>query len=361
MCICEICEQEIEEKYMNEHNGSVYCDDCYNENYTTCEKCGETIEIESAQYYDGEYYCADCFDKNFMYCDDCEEYYPLDDMYYTAYGYYICQSCYNESYMTCDDCGEIYSYDDMNNSDYSNLCDNCYKEQMYQMGINDYCYSPDIVFYENDDEAQCRTNNLHIGIELEIQGNGRYEFCTNLTSEYDEATFYLKEDGSLDSNGVEIVSQPMSYNYICQNGDWKNVFDLMNTNDMNNTSGCGLHFHLDKMYLTEDNIKVIDFIVNMFSEYFEKIGGRKFGQYCYKEDKHFANWGRSCGSRYVAVNLENVDTVELRFCKSTDDYDTFINRLTAIYNIVKFAKQYQFNQIQELSIEEFINVFENIK
>ena len=39
--------------------------------------------------------------------------------------------------------------------------------------------------------------------------------------------FYLKQDGSLTDEGVEIVSQPMTYNFITQSGDWKFVFNQM--------------------------------------------------------------------------------------------------------------------------------------
>ena len=69
-------------------------------------------------------------------------------------------------------------------------------------------------------------------------------------------------DGSLNNTGVEIISHPMTYENIINSNHWKLLFDLLKENDMNNTENCGLHFHLDKIYFSNDNIKALDYIVH---------------------------------------------------------------------------------------------------
>ena len=331
------------------------------ENKFICYECEKEYEGDYCLYDDGEKYCITCFNELFFCCNSCNNFCDREEAIVTTDGCEICESCYNEYFASCESCGEIDCIDDLMYDDYSYnyYCSHCYHNICQEMGLHNYNYSPDnIIFYSNNES---RKDNLHIGIELEIQGGDRYSFCQEFMNEYDDDKFfYLKSDGSLDTSGVEIVSQPMTYNYIMNTSHWEDVFKIMNSNYMDNISGCGLHFHLDKEYLTDDNIKVIDYIVNNFSEYFEKMGGRPFNGYCRKTYKSINDWGVNTDNRYCAVNLENDNTVELRFCESTDDYDNFIKRVKLIFAIVEFAKTHSFkNTIKIKNIKKckcFLNI-----
>jgi hypothetical protein len=169
-----------------------------------------------------------------------------------------------------------------------------------------------------------------------------------------------------EDNGVEIVSQPMTYDFIMNNTDWYKVFRYMANHSMDDIDNAGLHFHLDKEYLTEKDIQMIDYIVNNYSEYFSELGGRSFDEcsrYCRKMKKSSDNWGKktSDDSRYQAVNLTNTNTVELRFCKSTYKWHTFIKRLKFIYALVQYSNQFTFEEILSKSKDTIIIEIENMK
>lgn len=115
---------------------------------------------------------------------------------------------------------------------------------------------------------------------------------------------------------------------------------------MKDTTNCGLHFHISRNFFAEESVRVLDYFVNTNSDYLEKIGGRKFNSYCEKRIKRMDSWGETYDSDHCdSVNLSNEDTIEIRFCKSTSDYDTFMERLKLIKNLVLFYKTISFEKI----------------
>jgi hypothetical protein len=260
----------------------------------------------------------------------------------------VCNECLKKNYYFCEE-EKRYRHNNVEKNIYENkqVCIFCLNN--LKKGLKHHCYTPEnIVFLHKQDES--RENNLHIGIELEIQGsniNNLVLFNKEVKKQYSDY-FYLKADGSLNEYGVEIVSYPMTCNYIEHNDIWKKLFKTIQKHNMNNTENCGLHFHLDKTYFTDDNIKVIDYIVNTFYEKIMDLTGRdeyELRDYAALQFKKENEWGTRIYNRYSAVNLENENTIELRFCKSTDDYDVFIERLKLILIIVNIAKQYSFKEV----------------
>ena len=360
--LCDNCGNEFEKDEMYEHDGEYYCEDCEEELFFICYECGESFSRDEEWEHDGEYYCEDCHNNLFTECPDCGEFVRNEDTVSIYCGAEtICQSCFEHgNYFTCDNCGEIFTYDEQNECNDSYYCNDCYASYCSDLGIHPYSYKPHTNFLEYKDESSLRGNNLHIGIELEIQGYKFEDFCKSMSKDYyDDDVFYIKRDGSLDNNGVEIVSQPMTLKYIIEGTDWKKCFDYLNEFEMNDTDNCGLHFHLDKQYLSEKDIAIIDYIVNQFSYYFENIGGRPFNSYCKSVDKYSSDWGKSTDGRYVAVNLENRDTVELRFCKSTYDFGVFLTRVKIIFALVKFVKKYNLDEVFEWNREDFEKKFQD--
>ena len=342
------------------------CEDCRSE-YFYCDKCGEFLHEDNMRFIDNGAYCDDCFDEKFGTCDCCNEYVNRDSLIETIDGSYICESCYNNEYNTCSVCDGVMSCEDAIWYGDECYCENCYNEMLENLGIHKYRFSPcNFTFHNDETESSLRTNNPYVGIELEIQGWQRDDFCKKMKNEYgNEDIFYMKEDGSLnDEEGVEIVSQPMTYNFIKKSSHFSRLFKLLDEYSMNDTCGCGLHFHLDREYCDKDNNNIgsiIDCIVNTFSNFFENVGGRKFNSFCQKsEDKLFGDWGKRNYSRYYAVNFENSNTIELRFCASTYDYKTFMDRVKMIFTIVCFAQKYSLKDVSNMKEDEFIRKFKRM-
>ena len=356
--ICCDCEEYINHNKEEYHlyNGNKICHTCFINYYDQCYHCDEVINEEDYYIINGRIVCQHCLDNRYSKCECCDEYYETDNGYWTYDDHFVCCDCYNNEYFTCEGCDYIFHENNLYSHNDCCYCEDCYNE--INANLHDWDYKPCVTFHGEED----RKNNLHIGIELEIQGNGYVEFANQMNETYDEDMFYLKSDGSLEDNGVEIVSQPMTYDFIMNNTDWYKVFRYMENHSMDDIDNAGLHFHLDKEYLTEKDIQMIDYIVNNYSEYFSELGGRSFDEcsrYCRKMKKSSDNWGKktSDDSRYQAVNLTNTNTVELRFCKSTCDFETFINRVKMIFAIANFSKLHDMKDFINIDNGEFEMMF----
>lgn len=222
------------------------------------------------------------------------------------------------------------------------LCVDCYRNLGDK--FHTYSFKPCPVFKGIKD----RKKHLHVGIELEIQTN-KFKYFILFLHLFRNKNIYLKRDGSLNEYGIEFVSMPMTFSYIINN-TFEMLFEKFREYNFNNTDNCGLHFHLDKEYLNQMDIAKIDYMVNNWCSQLSSIGGREYvnSRYCRVLYKNIDKYGIDTeGSRYVACNLTNRDTVELRFCKSTSDYYTFIKRVSLIFSLVDIAKQYTYKQLME--------------
>lgn len=370
---CCKCDEHLTESEINNFNGNIFCNECY-DNIHECEDCGEKIDVENDNYIivNGNYICKDCMD-NYYLCEECEEYVNSDSIIHTCDNHYVCSDCINNNYFQCEDCGEWCRDHESNNvnddlicddclgshyfscercdeyhhyrdeSPIDGICDDCYNDY-YDEGdeyhVHEYGYKPEPDFHKLDNEY----TKLYIGVELEIRGMYDHS-CSNKL--YHNVDFvYCKRDCSIGSDGIEIVSHPGTFDFHTKSNVWKEVFDILKENEMDDTSNCGLHFHISRNFFTEEAIKVLDYFVNNNSDFMAEHGGRSLEGYCKRNDKEISQWGnRSYSSHSDAINLTNKDTIEIRFCKSTPDHDTFMKRLKFIYDIVNFSMNISFKDI----------------
>ena len=246
----------------------------------------------------------------------------------------ICDDCYqNNVFEKCDICGEDCFEDWLNTDEYfdidteeyewNDICPACYKDNTLKYN-HDYKPFPTFHSCGNGDRKHC----LHIGIELELEGNtinNTRRFIGNVEDIFNDEYFYLKDDGSLnDKRGVEVISNPMMLPVAIKY--WKKIFDLIKENDMCSTENCGLHFHLDKECLNQKQISNIDYICNMHPETIKRIGGRDIVGNNWAEQiiKNNNDWGRitDADGKYSAVNFCK-NTIELRCFNSTDNWNNF--------------------------------------
>lgn len=276
-------------------------------------------------------------------------------------GGYICNDCYwncTSRFIKCDQCNIVIDMDD----DYivycektdNDVCEDCYKNIMK---IHSHHYEPKIKFYHKENEHRWR--HPHIGIELELITEDKSNFLNKYMDNFDD--FYFKYDGSLGNKGIEIVSMPMTSKVIAKH--WKPMFNLINQYKFKANHSCGLHFHIDREYLDLDTIKNIDYLINNNHDYFSNIGGRNFenNKYCLLSNKNNNCWGINIHGKYCAVNLMKKNTVELRFCASTSDYDKFIDRLKTIYATIQYCKYHTFNYITTVKKDFMIKEIKILK
>jgi len=332
-CNCEWCDTEIatedDVQYVNELQ---LCNDCH-DHAVPCgrRRCSTVVDT----YSEGLYYidqtntsvCSDCADSYYTYCSTHDTY--------------------------------------RNNGDHCSYCREDEEEYDYDggSGVHSYSYKPSPVFHDFMQQRKVLFNrdngtNPMTGFELEM------EYCnadsddtvTTLTDIFGDFV-YFKTDGSL-NDGVEMVSHPASINFL-RSLEWNRLSEVtrLGVRSSNAPGGtCGLHVHIGKAFFAGQETTFYRFL-NMFYSFAEQwkiIGGRDshYGRFLDPEDANMLHSVKAMrrnghgsslgGERYVAVNLQNRHTAELRFFKGTLNPATLMARIESVHAVARFAKDSRF-------------------
>lgn len=331
--MCPYCGRALDEDNAMEFNGQQMCDDCYDELTTTCDCCGVRVWRESVEGNSSTLLCSECYSDHYTTCEACGRLIHNDAAhYYDDTGYAYCSRCFNE---------------------------------MISKPIKAYTYKPDPIFYGS--------GNFYMGVELEIDEGGEYDENAEILCDMANRggiKIYCKHDGSL-NEGVEIVSHPMTLDYHLNEMNWQEIFKK--AIDMgycsHYTDTCGLHIHVNRTvfggdYDTQEEsiARVIHFIelhwneVLRFSRRTESNMNRwasRYGIHTTAQDTYKNAKNKRMG-RYVAVNLENMETIEFRLFRGTLRYDTFVATLQLIDEICHLAINLSDKQIEGMSWSEFV-------
>ena len=316
-------------------------------NIQTCGNCGRFI-------WDGEDYtvdghgriiCEDCM-QDMYYCEDCGDYFTEDDMVaiFDRYGdivKFVCANCADTDYNYCPECGRWYI--DSAFDDHNGTCVSCAPEII----LSYHSGNPNgLKFHGNADYSFI---NGYIGGELEITGLddraaadileacGGYDFC------------HFEHDCSVD--GAEIIFQPRTIeSWEAARPAVNSMYDILTEYDCTSEGGNGFHVHISRTAFGSTNEEQADAIakfMRLFSDdnflYCCQIAGcssadandwaKNCNQYTKEEQKRIAE--RHGGNRYIAVNVTNRNTVEVRLGRSTMDFDRFYGWLHFIAAMVR--------------------------
>lgn len=332
-----------------------------------CSKCGVALTEENAQHFDDQVFCIDCFERYITTCDNCGKIIWREDAEGDS-NYTLCSHCYEYSYTNCETCGRLIHNDDAmyldDDDDYS-YCRDCF-EKINNNAIKNYNYKPEPIFYGS--------GNIYFGVELEIDKGGEdsnnAQVLLDIANKNDDR-IYCKHDGSL-SYGFEMVSEPMTLEYHTNEMNWKNIFEK--AIDMgyrsHNTSTCGLHLHVNrtafgKTYEQQEQAigRVVYFVEKHWNELFSfsrrtheslnQWSGRYATISNTTEETYKKAKDKRLG-RYVAVNLENYNTIEFRLFRGTLRYKTFLATLQLVDEICYCAINMTDKEIEDMSWLDFV-------
>lgn len=324
-------------------------------------------DIEEARTTgNAQYFCPDCDDEH-TYCTDCRLYVERGNMMDIGWDEMRCESCY-DNYTQCEYCDSTYNME--NGPECS--CEDEMQESSRL--IHDYSFRPDPVFHGMRPDVL--TNDIKMfttmreprrisvtGFELEMEAdNCDLSEGAELATEIFGDSCYLKHDGSL-SNGFEVVSHPMTKEYI------QNVLPLARLRELSDmgmrsatTRTCGLHVHINKGFFEGRESSLYRFMSMFYrnTEQWKTLAGRSRSTYAQWDDHEATQMLRyakglrsgernqSNGDRYVALNLQNRATVELRFFKGTLNPKTIQARLEGVHAVAEYSVSQMFNiKIQE--------------
>jgi len=260
-----------------------------------------------------------------------------------------------DCYCAACDCG-LFS-GDVEEIDDEPFCDECYRERTGADGlIKSWSYKPTPSFLNDDGSAtsyyqrigkeivkdrygnESPRSKLYMGFEQEVECLNRSlkegaEKVLHKANE-EQQIVYLKEDGSIDY-GFEIVSHPGTLEFFMNHFNWEAISTLSEMKYKSwERKSCGLHIHMSRLAFANEKhlFKFLVFVyknpnqliqfagrqthyakfdIDAFLNGYDGWGHRKTvrGSSFMKMAKD----GHENDDRYCAVNLKNVQTIELRF------------------------------------------------
>jgi hypothetical protein len=331
-----------------------------------CEECGAYLGGTTTHIFDERVMCADCFHRLTTVCDCCSDRIWCSDAEGNDH-ITLCHYCYDNQFTTCESCGLLIRTDEAHydDSDYP-YCDACYREYK-DRPIKEYGYKPSPIFYGE--------GNFFMGIELEIDEGGEIESHAERIQDIANAEYshlYCKHDGSL-NDGFEIVSHPMTLDYHLHKMCWN---DILHTAvelgySSHNSGSCGLHIHCNRSAFGveyDDQELVIGRIVYFTEKHWDELV--KFSRRTPRTLNRWAARYATISSttketyekaknrylgRYVAVNLENEQTIEFRMFRGTLRYRTFVATLQLVHEICMLAIKLTDQDLESMSWSDFVS------
>jgi hypothetical protein len=291
--------------------------------------------------YNGEWIDSNYMERNSLVHDSDGNIRDIDDVYYW------------ESDCEYHDEPENEEEDDDDDEDDSDMDSAC---------INSYSYRPLMKFHKLSNENE---NTPFFGIELEVErknSNGlKHRYMAGLI---DHEHWYFKTDGSL-TDGFEIVTHPMTFNYIKQSEKtFTDSMKLLVENGYNSydANTCGMHIHISKNNFTTWHLyRFLKFFVEN-KEFIVAISQRKMeklkkwanieddsdSSLIYKAKKKDGN-----SERYVAINLKNSQTIEIRIFRGTLNINSFMKNIEFADALFMYTKENK-----EISLDGFKSYIE---
>ena len=367
--------------FMDSH-GNIYCRSCSEEVFE-CIDCHNTYHENEMEYIHPEgYVCHGCLSDNWTRCDDCDEYYrngDLNEIETTNSWRSVCSNCLDDYYQ-CENCGHyVHCNDVCFDDDDVPYCEDCYRGEENSM-IHNYHYSDDPAYNMEYLGEETRQNVLLMGVELEVEnrfGDSWRKVQVAAGEVHDvigEDYTTLCTDGSL-VNGFEIISCPANLNHHKKTLHWKEGLEkLVELGYRSHDGGhCGLHVHIDRKYFETQDMEEVEakFFISFRNnlEWLKAFSRRRNYEYCrpngYGDDEveNISKFSappdkawlkrKKDSRRYVAVNFNPDDTIEIRIFRGTLKYETFIATLELVRMWAFFVKTMPMDEICKLNLNSF--------
>lgn len=277
-------------------------------------------------------------------------------------GEFACQDCGHE----CDTCCELHETERAAEycCDPVRQCETCGEWHEDEMDARRCCVSADVHCYSFRPTLRFFSGNewtnfaipkeLYFGVELEMEN-----VCSNLdawyvdaSEDYDNPTFaFWKEDGSLGSDGAELVTMPATLDAFRHVFPWHALSELHRKGARAfHTGTCGMHVHVARSAFSAPHMWR-----------FVKLQTKNVGMcesIAQRPSNSWARWS-SCGNvddsgvplpeyvkgkdandeRYVAINFQNHATVELRYFRGNLVPESITAKLEFVHAMWKYTQK----------------------
>lgn len=384
---CANCGKEFDELEITyDYDSNPICKDCLEDKYFLCYDCGEYWSTDDMTYIEDadKYICPDCAD-DYVSCDNCGSLTTRDRPIYG--GGYACQECEDDYFYRCESCGLLVHPSEVCSNDDGYYCPDCYDGECI---IKEYHYhhGEDIPFYNDPKDGE--GNETYdadrfqggYGFELEVDDGCDRNSAASKFQDYLGDHCYFEEDGSLGSDGFEIISAPHTRKAMeALYPKFQSAFkELKRRGYRSHDAGCcGLHIHASRTLFGDnetertENIAKMILFYEIFWDDLVKVSRRRRFNYCYRMSAEQRGWGSDMSikskditeddakkiakgddyehmNRYYSINLTNDNTVEFRLMRGTLNFDTFIATLDFTMTLVENCKKIPMDKITDKNL-----------
>ena len=195
-------------------------------------------------------------------------------------------------------------------------------------------------------------DSIYLGVELETLYSTKLDVESLYSYNKKGELALLKEDGSIEGPGFEIVTAAMSLDV--QLDYWEGLIEQFGSKLIPHGS-CGMHVHISRNPLSQLQIgKILVFLNEPANDwYIDQIAGRTANDYCERKPKKLEDV--NCPqSRYEALNLTNDSTIEFRLFASTNDYYLIASRIEFCYALTKYCEHAELTKLQWNDFKQWV-------
>lgn len=393
---CEDCGEYVLREDAQYHRGCFYCESCW-EDYFICPICGDLVRTDNGTWIESEdqYVCNHCFNWNYRECAFCGDYYREENMTWITDEegdeHLYCEDCLENHAWCCSNCGRWFN-DDVDHTD-EGECMHCAGRHFRDTGDiktwmpphrrMNYGFKLIPCFCATDEEIAKAgdgwVNDIPFyGYELEIDRDSKSYKEDYWSGKIVDAipNVYCKKDCSLDwggdYSGIEIVSHPATLAWtMAHKQEIIDCFKMLTDNGWRSHEAgtCGLHVHVSLEAMEKKNPMAVHNMLIIFDKFWKKLV--KFSRRTESQLNHWAqryacargeykaikDMAKGECSRYMAVNLQNAHTVELRMFRGTLKPESFFATLQLVDVIVKKCIELgdDYRKLQMLSWSELVH------
>lgn len=393
---CAECGEIIRRDDAHWYRDDAYCDDCFSENFVRCDHCGDYEPREDCTHIESEdvWVCEYCRNRYYTECGHCGEYFR------DGRGYTVivndrgrteewCYDCWGENTWTCEDCDECYSDDVPRDED--DRCPHCSGGGQDTGDIDtwvsptrrmNYGFKPMPCLCATEGERAAAGRDwkkklIFFGTETEIDIEDKTDeenyWSERIVGDLKHA--YCKQDCSLDwggdYSGIEIVTHPTTVAWALEHrDDYVRCFEMLTENGWRSHQAgtCGIHVHISLHALEAQNPYAVNNMLYIYDRFWDNL--KKFSR---RTESQLSHWARryavahgeyrniknmakrECG-RYMAVNLQNSHTVEIRMWRGSLNVETWFATLELVEVITKKCVELgdDYRKLQALTWDELV-------
>lgn len=230
------------------------------------------------------------------------------------------------------------------------------------------------------------TRGHKIGVELEVEfksSDGKSRWNDKAKSNW----FYCERDGSLNDNGVEIITVPMNPKDIKDRATWETLIEYLSDKaDSWDSPRCGLHVHIGREILGSNPEQQSETIGKLLYLYHHFVNGTPMNTRIFGRDRAYhekdgktregdavATLGsgvlklnevkntlkkglidRSSSDRYFDINLQNSNTIEFRKGRGSINASRIIMVIEYCEMMCKYAKSTKWEEISKDAFVSYV-------